>query len=139
MSHYSFSINLLLLSLCVLPFTAFADDNLKEISLTKNKLRCLYGQTESLLKEGSDPVIVVLTNNCHQASNNLVDEEHIRLPNYDPKIDSLKPTLKLEDVLILTRLQLRCFKLEFDRLKNYTQEPVPVKFTESCTQNSENK
>ncbi|SEK55493.1 hypothetical protein SAMN05216387_1022 [Nitrosovibrio tenuis] len=52
----------LLFCLIFLPIIGYgADDPQKTYLIAKDKLKCLYQQTDNLLKEG-DPVIVFLSN-----------------------------------------------------------------------------
>ncbi len=124
--------------LCALPLICHSADTMRsneaEIHLiTKNALKCLYKETDGLLSEPADPVIVLLKSRCSQPLQELVSEEKGRLPipELNPKV-GLDVTLKPADVFVLTHSQLKCFKLAFDSLMQQTEDLVQVRFTENC-------
>lgn len=107
-----------------------ADDPQKTYLITKDKLKCLYQQTDSLLKE-ADPVIVFLSSECAHLPIQLNSGERSALPKLSPKIGS-HVTLKPEDVLVLSHIQLHCFKRAYAKFMKQTQEPILVRFADSC-------
>lgn len=129
-----------LVCLCILPVIGHSADNLqKSYLISKDKLKCLYEQTDSLLKEPMEPVIVILNNHCDQPRAQLSNGEKSRLPLFNPQVDPKAPTLKPEDVLMLSRAQLKCFKQAFDELMKQAQEPVSVRFTDTCNMDGDVK
>ena len=129
----------LLFCLCALPMAVHSADGPQETYLiAKDKLQCLYGQIDSLLKEPANPVIVLLNSQCSRLPAQLDIVERGKLPVLNPKVGA-DATLKPEDVLVLTHAQLQCFKLAFAGLMQQSKEPVPVRFTDTCpTQGSDN-
>jgi hypothetical protein len=101
--------------------------------ISKDALKCLYEETDGLLSEPADPVIVLLKSQCSQPIQELASEEkgQLPIPKLNPKIGS-DATLNHEDVLVLTHLQLKCFKLAFDNIMLQTEDLVRVHFIESC-------
>ena len=132
------SIYSLLFCLCSLPMTGYsANDPQETYLIAKDKLQCLYDQTDNLLDELADPVIVLFTSQCDQPPAQLDSGEKGTLPVLNLKVGS-DATLKPEDVLVLTHAQLLCFKHSFAGLMQQTKEPVPVRFANSCaTENSD--
>jgi len=142
MSRCFVSIRYIFLFLIVFPLTGYAAGNNKLVHLTKERLHCLLEQVENLLEEGANPVVIPLSQICPQSSIQLPGIERERsdgLPTFKPRIDRKNPTLKPEDMLIVTRSELKCFKSEFSKLEKFNKEPIQVRFTESCIHDSDNK
>lgn len=129
----------LLFYLSALPISGYSadDDSQKTYLITKEKLRCLYKQSDSLLK-GPDPAIVFLSSRCTELQGQDEVGERTSFPVLEPKIDP-NPTLKPEDVLMLSHDQLQCFKQAFDKLMMQTMEPISVRFTSNCAINDNYK
>lgn len=127
------SIYTLLFCICALPVTGqCTDDPQASFLIAKEKLQCLYKQSESLLNEPGDPIMIVLNSQCAQAPAQLNIGERGTLPVLNPKVGP-DATLKPEDVLMLTHAQLQCFKQGFARLMQQTNNPVQVRFTDNCS------
>lgn len=102
--------------------------------LSKDKLKCLYAQIDSLLSEQADPLVVLLSTSCTQPnSSTLPRGERTELPFPNPTIDSkATDTLKPEDVLVLKKAQLLCFKQQFHQFMQQPEDFVNVAFNETC-------
>jgi hypothetical protein len=122
-----YSRSTLLCCLCALPLVGHSADTYQ---LSKTTLQCLYNQAESLLTEPGEPLLILL-NQCNQTSTSLMSGEKTGLAPIEPAVDS-KPTLKPEDVLVLTHMELQCFKQDFERYKQESTEPVTVIFRDTC-------
>ena len=135
------SIKFLLLFLIIVSLTGHTAEKKKIVYLTKEKLRCLQEQVEDLLDEKTDPLLVVFTRDCHRTSTQIVESEKMRvgIPEINPKVNAQDPTLKREDLLLITRSELQCFELQFGQLMKSKKEPIRIEFTESCTQDSKNR
>jgi hypothetical protein len=57
--------------------------------------------------------------------------ERTQSPEINPAVGS-NPTLKPEDVLVLSHAQLRCFKQRFSELMQTGDDPQSVAFPEHC-------
>lgn len=103
--------------------------------LTKDQLKCLYAQVDSLLSEPADPVVILLTTQCDLSdSSPLSSGEKTELPLPNPTIGSAATaTLKPEDVLVLSKKQLKCFQQQFNELIQQSKDAIQVSFSEHCS------
>jgi hypothetical protein len=103
--------------------------------LTKEQLKCLYAQVDNFLSEPADPVIILLTTQCNPSdSPPLPSGEKTELPLPNPTIGSAATaTLKPEDVLVLSKKQLKCFQKQFDELIQPSKDAIQVSFSEHCS------
>jgi hypothetical protein len=102
--------------------------------LSKDKLKCLYAQIDSLLSEPADLLIVLLSTSCTQPnSSTLLRGEKTELPFPNPTISSeATATLKPENVLVLKKAQLLCFKQQFSQFMQQPEDFINIAFNETC-------
>lgn len=130
-------IYLFFICLYALPLTGYSADESQETYLiAKDKLKCLYQQTDNLLKE-PEPVPVLLNSRCAQPQAQLHSGEKSLSPIFNPRINVDAPTLKSEDFLMLRHTQLKCFKQIFEELMKQASESVTVRFTDTCNIDSD--
>lgn len=116
---------LFICSLSLIGKQALAD----EVLLSKNQLECLYNQIDDLLQE-DDPVIAILSDDyCNEQQNRLSMNDERGLPIIDPTVDPNKN----QEIIILTRKQLNCYKSAFKKLITDSRNEVPVNFRNICT------
>jgi hypothetical protein len=116
-----------------------AEDKAKEIGhlLTKNQLQCLYTQVESLLAEPVDPAIILLSEESCKPSNSSLKlsggGEKTDLPELKlPVNPAAEKPLKPEEVLVLNKAQLTCFKQQFATLMKQEKQAIQVTFPDKC-------
>lgn len=131
-------INLLGVLAVTISCTTHAEEKAKEVGylLTKSQLQCLYAQVESLLSEPVDPAIILLSEESCKPSNSSLKSgggERTDLPALKPSVNptEAKP-LKPEDVLVLNKAQLTCFKQQFATLLQQKKEAIPMTFPDKC-------
>lgn len=129
----SYVYNFILMFLLIFPTVGYSSsEKHKEYIIEREKLKCLYIQVGRLLKEGSDPVWILLTNKCDQTPLSSISGEKTDLPKPPSlKPDLEKPILKPDDILLLSRKQLECFRDNYEKMDK-TNDPVTVSFLENC-------
>jgi len=134
MKHIFSRLFWLTLILLVLPATLYGSGSGNNHLIEKQKLTCLYEQVDDLLKEPDDQLVMVfLTDTCTKTAEAENDGTISRsLPTLTLAVDSSKPTLDPDDLLMLTHTQLECFKSNFKELIIDQRDPVPVSFNETC-------
>lgn len=124
--------------LIVLPLVGYAQNSEHEYHIEKQKLTCLYKRIDDLLKRQFDPVMVILERECADSQ---VDEGNsvrggIMLPilvSGTMSSTNAERIANSEDVLMLTKEQLQCFKLRFNKLlKDNEHDLVFIDFRRIC-------
>lgn len=127
------------LILFTFPATLYGSGSGKNHLIKKQKLICLYEQVDDLLKKPDDQLVMVfLTDTRTQAGEAENDGTISRsLPTMSLAIDASKPTSNPHDLLMLTHIQLKCFKSNFKNLIIDQRDPVPVEFKNTCVTDEE--
>lgn len=124
---------LILISLITLPIVGYSsDEKYKEYIVEKRKLKCLYEEIDSLLNEESDPVWLLLRNQCNSSSKEkerIVINEPKPLPNPKPPSENSSTG---QDILRLSKNQLRCFKKSYSEFIKQDGDPITVRFLDEC-------
>ncbi len=121
-----------------LPVNGYAQNSEREYHIEKQKLTCLYKRVDDLLERRADPVMVVLERECDDSQVEAGDRVRggITLPFL--VLGAVSSTngeggVTSKDVLMLTKEQLQCFKLRFNKLlKDNKSDPVLVDFGKIC-------
>ena len=111
--------NALLISSAVgYSFQCIAAEGDKNKHSSKAEIQCLYDIVDTYLSEPVDPVIILLPNICAKPEIPSGSGTGIKsnLPTLSLPVNPETPSLTEDDILIVSKEQLNCFKKNFEQL-----------------------
>jgi len=130
----------ILLICFISPLTVYASPD--EVEIEKQKLICMYEEIDALLDQAlfdetndrnDSLVMVILTNQCHHPTRSL---PRLTMNVFQTPSNSAG-MLEPDDILMLTRKQLECFKEEYKDIFGVgpwsgIRKLFPIVFNDSC-------